>query len=200
LIEIGFNNGQKTKLKLAEALYNKVIVKFRSPYEQGSTDGYILDIGPRFFLLGLIDDYLKFNGFQCMRLSDVRRLRVPAPYAEFALAALRKQGQLISRKPRIDLDSLPKLLKSANRLFPLVTVHRERVDPDTCKIGRVTDINQNHLSLLEIGPDAVWDEKPSKVRLSEITRIDFGGGYEEALHLVGGKPKRMKKNPKTSLS
>ncbi len=183
---------KKTKLKLAEALYDKVIVKFRSPYEQGSTWGYILDIGPRFFLLALIDDCLKFNGFQCLCLSDIRRLRVPAPYAEFAVAALRKQGQLIRRKPSIDLDSLPKLLKSANRLFPLITIHRERVAPDTCKIGRVIDVTKSRLSLLEIGPDAVWDEKPSRVRLSEITRIDFGGGYEEALHLVGGKPKRLK--------
>jgi len=32
----------------------------------------------------------------------------------------------------------------------------------------------------------VWDKEPTKHLLSEITRVDFGGGYEEALHLVGG--------------
>jgi hypothetical protein len=49
------------------------------------------------------------------------------------------------------------------------------------------------VSLLEIGPDAVWDKEPSEIRLGEITRIEFGGGYEEALHLVGGRPKRTRK-------
>ncbi|HXR39970.1 MAG TPA: hypothetical protein VN776_12780, partial [Terracidiphilus sp.] len=89
-------------------------------------------------------------------------------------------------------NSLPDLLWSANRLFPLVTIHREMVNPDTCKIGRVTGIGKSHVSLLEIGPDAVWDEKPTDVPLREITRVDFGGGYEDALHLVGGDPPRSK--------
>jgi hypothetical protein len=91
------------------------------------------------------------------------------------------------------------LLNAANQHFPLVTVHRERADSETCKIGRVIGLTKSRLSLLEIGPDAVWEQKPSEVRLSEITRIDFGGGYEKALHLVGGKPKRLKNSSRTSL-
>jgi hypothetical protein len=75
-----------------------------------------------------------------------------------------------------------------------VTVYRERVKPDTCIIGKVVDISESHLHFLEIGPDAVWEEKPSKTRLSDITRVQFGGGYEEALHLVGGNPKPLKKS------
>ena len=39
---------------------------------------------------------------------------------------------------------------------------------------------------LEINPDATWDEKPNEYKLSEITRVDFGGDYEKALYLVGG--------------
>jgi len=49
------------------------------------------------------------------------------------------------------------------------------------------------VSLLEIGPDAVWDDKPETYRLSEITRVDFGGDYEGALHLVGGSPRINKR-------
>jgi len=84
-------------------------------------------------------------------------------------------------------------LKSANALFSLVTIHRERIKPDTCAIGKVIDIAENHLLFLEIGPDAAWEEKPSKIRLNDITRVDFGGGYEEALYLVSGDPKPLKK-------
>jgi hypothetical protein len=50
------------------------------------------------------------------------------------------------------------------------------------------DVSESHLLLHEIGPNALWYKKPSKMLLSEITRVDFGGGYEEALHLVGGNP------------
>jgi hypothetical protein len=177
---------------LAEAMHEKTLVKFWCPFEPGSTQGYVLDIGPRFFLLGFVDDNIRFNGFQCMRLTDVRRLRVPDPYADFIVAALRKRGETIRKKPRVSVNSLPELLKSANRLFPLVTIQQERAKPDTCEIGRVVDISKSHVSLLEIGPDAIWDDKPTEIALRDITRVDFGGSYEDALHLVGGNPPQSK--------
>jgi len=35
-------------------------------------------------------------------------------------------------------------------------------------------------------PGAEWDVELETYRLSEITRIDFGGDYEDALNLYGG--------------
>jgi hypothetical protein len=42
--------------------------------------------------------------------------------------------------------------------------------------------------MLEIDPHAQWDPDPSAHKISEITRVNFGGGYEDALALVGGAP------------
>ena len=42
------------------------------------------------------------------------------------------------------------------------------------------------LRLLEINPDASWDEKPTKWPLSEIRRVEVGSRYAEALHAIGG--------------
>jgi hypothetical protein len=184
----------KKALRLADAMNPPVIIRFSTPYESGRNNGYVLDIGPKFFLFAIIDDCQKFNGFQCSRISDVRKLRVPAPYADFYVAALRKQGQVIHRKPEIDLSSLSELLKSAKALFSLITIHRERMRPGECVIGKVLKLSRNKLLLHTIGPDAVWDEKPSEFRLRDVTRVDFGGGYEESLHLVGGDPKQPKKS------
>ncbi|MGB7548307.1 MAG: hypothetical protein WBM14_11195 [Terracidiphilus sp.] len=185
--------GRRTEALLREALANALVVRFGNPYDEGSTHGYVLDIGPRFFLLGLIGEDIRFNGFQCFRLEDVRRLQVPDPYADFIVAALRKRSQQIRKRPNVDLSSLSELLKSANCIFPLVTIHRECAKPDACWIGRVLDVTKSHVLMHEIGPDAFWDEKPSRYLLNQITRVEFGGDYEEALHLVGGKLKRPKK-------
>lgn len=188
-----------TKPHLIEALRDRLVVRYWNPYDEGSNYGYVLDIGPRFFLLAFIDDNLKFNGFQCVLIADVRRLQVPAKYADFAAAALRKRKQLIRKKPEIDLGGLPEMLVSANRLFPLITIHRERVTPDTCKIGRVVEVDKTHLRLREIGPDAVWETRATRVNLTDITRVEFGGGYEEALYLVGGPPKNSEKPVRSKL-
>jgi hypothetical protein len=147
----------------------------------------VLDIGSKFFVLALVGDGIRFDGFECLRISDLRRL-APDPYAPFAEAALKKRGERLPATPRVDVSGVAELLLTANRAFPLVTIHRERINPDSCWIGRVVGIDRGVVSLLQIGPDAIWGERPEKYRLSEITRVDFGGSYEQALHLVGGDP------------
>ena len=180
------------------ATRSREIVKFRSPFEEGSTTGYVLDVGPEFFLLLLIDDAVRFNGFQCLRLRDVRKLQVPAKYAAFHEAALRVRGEIAEKKPRVRLDKVSEILRTASKAFPLIAIHREKVNPDVCRIGRVTGIDESNVQMLEIGPDAIWETKPTEYRLREITRVDFGGDYEEALFLVGGAPKITKPKRRSS--
>ena len=179
---------EKYRSLLTRARRDGLLVKFTRPFESGWVEGYILDIGPHFFLLALVNGEICLNGFLCLRLRDVRNLQVPAKYAAFIEAALKKRGQRKPQKPRVRVSGLPELLLSANAAFPLVTIHRENADPEVCHIGRVVGLRRGRVALLEIGPDATWDAKPEEYSLNQITRIDFGGGYEEALHLVGGSP------------
>ena len=162
-------------------------VRFDRRFEDSAVRGYVLDVGPKFFLLALVSDRIWFDGFECFRVGDVRGLR-PDPHARFAESALRKRRDPLPPKPRVNVRSIEELLVSAGRLFPLVTVHREAVGPEICWIGRILGVERSRVSLLEITPDATWEEKPESFRLSEITRVNFGGDYETALQLVGGDP------------
>ena len=81
---------------------------------------------------------------------------------------------------------------SVQKESSLVTIYRETVKPDTCWIGKITKMTEREVSMLEIGPDAEWRDKPTTFKLKEITEIDFGGGYEEALSLVGGAAPKLK--------
>ena len=173
--------------QLADALRRRQLVRFSRRFEPTSIRGYVLDVGPQFFLLALVSDRIWLDGFECFRLSDVREMRVD-PYTQFAEAALKKRGERLPTKPRVRIKSTEKLLLSAGRLFPLVTIHRETKDPDVCWIGRVLVVERGLVSLREIRPDATWEDSPNEFRLSEITRVNFGGDYENALHLVGGEP------------
>lgn len=182
-------NGSNKRKQLAKAHRNRFLVRFSRPFEPGTVNGYVLGIGPKFFLLALVSDGIRLNGFQCFRLSDVRELCVPDEYAAFHEAALRKRGQRFPKKPSVNLGSLAALLLTAGRAFPLVTIHRENVDRDVCWIGRVTGVRNSRVTLREIGPDALWDDQLGTYRLGEITRVDFGGDYEDALYSVAGAPK-----------
>src|ERR1700756_1064464 len=83
-----------------------VLVEFTRPVEDGSVVGYVLATGPRFFLLALVEDNARFNGFQCLRLQDVRNLRVPANHAAFIEAALKLRGERRPRIPAVRVDSV----------------------------------------------------------------------------------------------
>jgi hypothetical protein len=193
--KVGVIAARRERLALAG---KKVLVQFTRSVEEGSVAGYVLAIGPQFFLLALVDENIRFNGFQCLRLQDVRNLQVPAKYAMFAEEALKLRGEKRPRIPAVIVDSVQELLRTANRAFPVVTIHREMVAPDICHIGRVVAISDAEVSLLEINPDASWDDEAVKYRTKEITRIDFGGEYEGALILVGGLPASRRKRTKAS--
>jgi len=180
--------------QLTKALRNRLLVSFTRPFEPGTVNGYVLGIGPKFFHLALVSDGLRLNGFQCFRFSDVRKLCVPDKYAAFHEAVLRKRGQRFPKNPPVSVSSLAELLLTAARAFPLVTIHREKIDPDVCWIGRVIGVRKGRVTLQEIGPDARWDDQIGIYRLSEITRVDFGGDYEDALYLVAGAPKVTQSN------
>ncbi len=179
--------------RLRGALRKKLLVKFTRPFEAGAVNGYVLSVGPRFFLVAVVDDYIRFNGFECFRTSDVRRLEVPHKHAKFAEAALKKRGERMPKKPAVRLASTEALLLSSSRAFPLVTIHREQVDPEVCWVGQVVGVAKGSVSFLEISSDATWYRTPTDYKISEITRVDFGGQYEEALHLVGGQAPELTK-------
>jgi hypothetical protein len=130
----------KRATKLVDAMHRHEFIRFSRRFESSEIRGYVLDVGPLFFLLALVSDRIWYDGFECFRITDVRDLRLDA-YAPFAEAALRKRGERLPKKPRISVANIEDLLLSAGKAFPLVTIHREEVDPDVCWIGRVQNVN-----------------------------------------------------------
>lgn len=177
----------KKRSQLLDAMRKRTFVRLSRRFEESSIRGYVLDVGPRFFLFALVSDRIWFDGFECFRVSDITEM-TPDPYASFAEKALKKRGDERPKKPHVSVASIQELVLSASKAFSLLTIHREQINPHVCWIGRVLSVNKGRVSLLEISPDATWECTPTEYRLSEITRVNFDGDYERALHLVGGNP------------
>jgi hypothetical protein len=43
----------------------RTFVRFSRRFEQSAIRGYVLDVGPRFFLFALVSDRIWFDGFEC---------------------------------------------------------------------------------------------------------------------------------------
>ena len=175
------------RFQLIDAASTRRLVRLSRRFEKTAVSGYVLDVGPRFFLLLLVSDRIRFDGFECFRVADIRSVR-PDPRAAFVETALRKRKTRRLRVPRVSLRGVTDMVESAGRAFPLVAIHREEVDSSICWIGRVLEVRAGRVSLLEVDPSAKWRTRPSEYRRAELTRLNFGGDYESALYLVAGEP------------
>jgi len=169
--------------QLAQAMRERLLMRFHRRFEDGWVRGYVVGIGPEFLMLAEVSDHLRFNGFGCYSLAEVKNLQ-PAPYPGFVETALEKLGEVQPETPAVALNSIDDIVTTAGNLFTVITAYSEA----QVHIGAVVSLDGGVVWMRDIGPDAVWDPQPSARRLDDLTRIDFGGAYENALALVGGPP------------
>lgn len=88
----------------------------------------------------------------------------------------------------VDLSSTGEIIRTMARWSPLVTVHREAQYPDSCWIGRPLRVTDKVVELLQVDSRAEWDDDPDRFKLRDLTQIEIGGRYEQALHELAGEP------------
>ncbi len=166
----------------------RVVQLTRGAFEEESDLAYVCALGSELALLLRVSNEIYLNGFSVVRIADVTELEAPHDHADFVEEALRRRGEAVAEAPAVSLLGMAAAIRTAGRLFPLLTLFREETNAEVCHIGRVVEVSDDRIHLLEIDPDAEWDDETTAYRVAEITRVDFGGRYEEALGLVGGEP------------
>jgi len=179
------------RAKLTRAMKQRTLVRVERPsLESGWSDGYVVAAGAEWFVLHYIAE-VDFAGYQALRLRDVSKLTVPAPYAEFVEKVLRKLRHRRVVPKCVDATSTAALIQFAGDRFPVITLHTERKRKGVCFIGKLVAITNKDVVLHDIAPGAKWDLETTSRPIAAITRIDFDGPYERALVLVAGKPPRI---------
>lgn len=141
-------------------------------------------IGLRWAMLATLADTIDLDGHVVIRIKDITKVE---RRSDFAAQVLRKRNQWPPAPVALDLDSRRELLRMVSLHSHLIAIHLEADDPDVCFIGRPLGFDGRRLVLQEINPRGVWHDRPTYWRTSGITRVDFGGRYEQALIEVGGE-------------
>lgn len=151
-------------------------------------DGFVTGIGAAWVALAKLDDRVRPDGWSLLRLSDIKSVSIDPDPDCFEIKALRARNLWPPTPTDVALDDVAALVRSAARAEPVITVFVEDDRPHICWIGSVMSLGEQTLRLLEIDTHGEWRRKPRAIDLEDITRIEFGGGYEEALRLVAGPP------------
>lgn len=170
---------------IEEIIEKEWLVKFdRKPMSKDMLYGFILAGNNEFLLLNFFDDNsFNLNGYTVIRHKDIKRFSVYNSEEYF----LSKFIELKKIKPKFLSDFSIKnwkdILISAGRQFPLITIHLEKISDKVCYVGSLAATKKKGFSFNEIDSEATWTET-FKYKYKDLTKIDFGGIYENALFLV----------------
>ncbi|MCZ2722774.1 hypothetical protein O1D97_14425 [Marinomonas sp. 15G1-11] len=164
---------------------NNLVRIFREDLDgpDGWSDGFVVAANEEMVILQLLDESIRLNGYQVLFLEDISDFVHPAPFNDFQKRVLELRGEEVEFL-NIELGDLGQLLLDISEEYGLVTLHREESESDSCEIGRVLKVDAVTFELEEIGSDARWFDDTYEYDLYDITRIEFGGAYEDALLLV----------------
>lgn len=151
-------------------------------------EGFVVGVSKKWVAFQRLSDGMTFDGWVLLRLKDIQAVSTEPDPDSFEVKALKARGQWPPSMPELNLDDAVEVLRTAAGVATVVSVFDEFDLPDVCWIGSVALVNKSKLRLLEVNTRGGWARKTRAFTPDDITRVDVGGGYEEALLLVAGEP------------
>jgi hypothetical protein len=145
--------------------------------------GFVVGLSSRWLLVHQADERAYLDGYAAVPVADVFDAWTVDAQTTVTERALRLLGEHPTPLPELDLRSARSVIAYVDAHFPLVTIHVERDIPDVCYIGRVARLGDDDFTLATITPAARWAGEET-FSYGAMTRIGFGGRYEDALALV----------------
>ena len=181
--------GPDVRAELQTAAREQALVRVvRTIRDSDDLDGFVVGLGEAWLLLALFAHDVHLDGHVAVRLADVSEVEVRGGPDTFVGRALAARGESPPDAVDVDLDGVRELIRTVADVTPLVTLHVEETDPTVCFIGRPVRLASRSVHLLGITPEAEWEDSTDTWGFADVTRVDFGGRYEEGVALIGGAP------------
>ena len=151
-------------------------------------DGYVVALSDDWVLLARANGELGSDGWTALRIRDIFSIdKLAEGDSDVQARVLAARGGWPPAAPQVCLiNDLPGVVRTAQGASPLVAVHREMARPDSVWVGVVRAVDAEHLSILELDSNAVWETLTTVFDSDDVTRVDFGGEYVTNLALVMG--------------
>jgi len=152
-------------------------------------DGFVVARSERWVLLARVSDGIHLDGWTALRIKDIQSVGINPDPACFEVKALQARGEWPPvAVATVELTDIATVVTTAAHSAPMVVIHLEFDRPDVCWIGSVQEVVDGTLSLLEVNVAGGWARKPRQFDLGDLTRVECGDSYMEALRLVAGAP------------
>lgn len=181
---MGLKNTMKKRTQkhydtLESAMADREIVKvWRQSIDEDKQEGYVVGLSKTWVLLQEIEgDAFVLGGYKAVRLDDISSLKSDG---SFAGEYFQRRGLFPQAQPDLDLTDLHSLLDSVSKNYAMFMIEREKEEPDIGFVGVAEGLTKRSLWMKKFSSKAKWIDT-EKFKLKDITSINFGGGYVDAL-------------------
>ena len=165
---------------LEEAQREGWLVNLKREGLDDSLRGFVAAVSANLLVLSVVDLNCRFDGAKVLETEAVA-------FLEWDTDFLRARARLIAESPTspvrvtdIDLTSWESVIRTVAAREPIMTLHRERLDPSIFHVGTSVSIEGEYVRAQEVSVDGIISGHFA-LRLSDLTQIEFGDGYELAL-------------------
>lgn len=146
--------------------------------------GFLVAESEHLVLLHLISDRFELDGYCAFRQEDIESILESFDRLDLLQRALAIKGQQPSVPVDIDLSSMKRLMESAQAQFGVLVIDRELLPTDSVEVGTIRMTSGETYVLRWLSVNAEWEIDDRPFRYRDVTRLEFGAGYEQTLLAV----------------
>jgi hypothetical protein len=151
--------------------------------------GFVVDVSESLILLQRFDwDAFQLNGYSVIRSNDIASYRFFDKKKHWQFRAIQRLKLKLKAPAGISVSSFSDLLESTAKGFPLLTIHRDKINAKVCYIGKLKTVSHKTFTIEDLNCNAEWTGS-RRFKFCDVTLVDFGGGYENALAAAAPKQK-----------
>ncbi|MDT9592633.1 hypothetical protein RDV89_06125 [Nocardioides zeae] len=171
----------KIRRRLASSLSEgRIVTVVRDGLDLERTDGLVVALADDWVVVHELSDGVHLDTVVALRLNEVSRIwfRDDDAYHHRALQGLGRKPAVFSCADDVDAAGL---LALAADKADLVSIHFEELDDEPLALGRLLELRTKKFTLHYLGRDGVWAPQTEDWRFRDVTRIEIGGRYLDAL-------------------
>jgi hypothetical protein len=145
--------------------------------------GFVADISDELVLIAAVADDIRTDGYRIINRDDITLLRWSTGKMKAWERVIGFPDADVAAAPGLDLSDWRAAIASLEPTVSLLTFHRERMDHQTCYIARNFELTYDLIVGVQVTTEG--EENGSfAIRVEDITRLDFGAGYERRLNQI----------------
>ncbi len=165
-------------------LSQEIIDVYRDRLDDESITGIIADFSSEFMLLNCLTEKGENAGISVFYIEDITRIRAKGNIRQ-SLKDLSQRNKTRFKSYKINLTSINTVLSSVQESFGYVSLSTEEILQDQeCFIGSIKHEDKDWIALNSFGTMSNRDIKQLILKKDDITCVDAGGKYENAINYL----------------